>query len=227
MDISDLRAAVRFRTAEPLPGSYGSASVALRDVSTAGAQIEHTQPLRLGSKARLWFRRGDVAVSIQAEMVWSHLSKTPNEQGKYLYRSGLRVQNQDHDFGRALQVLLDRGLISPDMESLDRKRVKLKEKEAEKAGRPTVRMIRPEVNIPSDQQLLIEHARRQLLENPEEAQRWYQRAKYAITHGSVNVASDAIRNREDVLAVWEYLDRSIPISTIVLVFERMRVTPTN
>ena len=227
MDVSELRTAERFRTAEPLPGSYGSASIALRDLSAAGAQIEHTQPLRLGSKARLWFKRGDVAVSVQAEMVWSHLSKTPNEQGKYLYRSGLRVEVQDYDFGTALQTLLDRGIISPDRESLDRKRAKLVDKQAERAGRPTVRMIRPDVQIPPDQQLLIEHARKQLLSNPDEAQRWHQRAKYAITQGAANIATDAIRNREDVLAVWEYLDRTIDISTIALVFERMRLNTSN
>jgi len=71
---------------------------------------------------------------------------------------------------------------------------------------------------------MIEHARKQLLSDPNEAQRWYQRAKYAITQGNTNIAADWIRNREDVLAVWEYLERSVEISTIAIVFERSRVT---
>ena len=85
-----------------------------------------------------------------------------------------------------------------------------------------MKFLRPDIEIPVDTQLLIEHARKQLLADPMEAQRWYQRAKYAITHGTENIAGDAIRNREDVLAVWEYLERSVDISTIALVFERAR-----
>lgn len=222
MDISELRVTERFRTAEALIGSFGSASVALIDVSAFGAQIEHAQPLRIGTRARLWFKRGEVSVSLQAVTMWSHLSKTPNVQGKYLYHSGLRVETEDRDFHHALQALLDRGVLAPDRESLERKRQRELERAAERNNRPTMKFLRPDIEIPVDTQLLIEHARKQLLADPTEAQRWYQRAKYAITHGTANIAGDAIRNREDVLAVWEYLERSVDISTIALVFERAR-----
>lgn len=222
MEISELRITERFRTAEALVGSFGSASVTLLDVSASGAQIEHSQPLRIGTRARLWFKRAEISVSLQAVTIWSHLSKTPNAQGKYLYHSGVRLEADSPDFGYMLQSLLDRGVLSPDRESLERKRMRTLERAAEKNNRPTMRYLRPEIEIPADTQLLIEHARKQLLGDPLEAQRWYQRAKYAITHGTANIAGDAIRNREDVLAVWEYLERSVEISTIALVFERAR-----
>jgi PilZ domain len=223
MEVTELRIAERFRTAEPLPGSFGSASVTLLDVSSSGAQIEHSQPLRIGTRGRLWFKRGELSVSVQATMLWSHLSKSPNEEGKYLYKSGMRLEAESRDFYLALRTLLDHGVLSPDRDSLERKKQRVMERLAEKNSRPTVKYLRPDVEIPADQQLMIEHARKQLLSDPLEAQRWYQRAKYAITHGGVNVAGDAIRNREDVLAVWEYLERSVEISTIALVFERARV----
>ncbi|HSP33848.1 MAG TPA: hypothetical protein VLU46_05980 [Thermoanaerobaculia bacterium] len=207
---------------QPLSGSFGSASVELVNVSTLGAQIAHSQPLRLGMRARLWFKHGETAVSVQALTIWSHLSKTPNANGKYLYETGVRVEHADPAYEMALQALLDHGVIEPDPDSMTKKKQKQLAKIAEKAGRPIMKMLRPEVDIPPDTQLLIEHARKQLLADPVEAQRWYQRAKYAITHGSVTVAADAIRNREDVLAVWEYLERSVEISTIAIVFERMR-----
>ena len=227
MDVTELRVTERFRTAEPLAGSFGSASITLLDVSAAGAQIEHSQPLRIGTRARLWFKRGEVAVSVTASSIWSHLSKTPNAQGKLLYLSGLRLESDNRDFHYALQALLERGVISPDVESLERKRQRAVERAAQKANRPTVKYLRPEVEIAPDQQLMIEHARKQLLSDPVEAQRWYQRAKYAITHGQANVAVDAIRSREDVLAVWEYLERSVDISTIAIVFERLRASLEN
>lgn len=227
MEVQELRISERFRTSEPLAGSFGSASVTLVDVSSAGAQIEHAQPLRIGTRARLWFKRGEVAVSVTAHSLWSHLSKTPNAQGKYLYVSGLRLEYETRDFHHALQTLLDRGVISPDRESLDRKRQRQLERQQQKASRPSIKYLRPEVEIPGDQQLMIEHARKQLLADPVEAQRWYHRAKYVITHGQANVAIDAIRNREDVLAVWEYLERSVDISTIAIVFERLRALRTD
>ena len=222
MDVSELRVTERFRTAEALTGSFGSASVTLIDVSATGAQIEHSQPLRIGTRARLWFKRVDVAVNLQAVTIWSHLSKTPNVQGKYLYHSGLRIETDTSDFDYALQAMLDHGVLSPDRESLERKKKRALERIAEKNNRPTMKVLRPEFEIPAETQLLIEHARKRLLADPVEAQRWYPRAKYAITQGTATLAVDSIRNREDVLAVWEYLERSVEISTIVLVFERAR-----
>ena len=223
MDVEELRGTERLVFPKPVSGSYGSAAVEMMNVSARGAQIAHAQPLRLGMRARLWFKIGDVAVSTQALTIWSHLSKVPNEQGKYLYQSGVRVEQADTQYETSLQALLDHGVIEPDPESLEKKKKKALARVAEKNSRPIVKLLRPDVDIPPDTQLLIEHARKQLLSDPNEAQRWYQRAKYAITHGGVTIAADAIRNREDVLAVWEYLERSVEISTIAIVFERMRI----
>ena len=220
MDVTDLRSTERFRVAQPLSGSFGLATVAVVDVSAGGAQIEHTQPLRLGSRARLLLKRGEVAVAVPAQTVWSHLSKTPNSEGKYVYRSGVRLEQATQEYVAAMQLLFEQGAITADPESLERK----KKKELEKASRPVVKYLRPDVEITSDQRLLIEHARKQLLSNPDEAQRWYQRAKYAITHGTASLAGDDIHNREDVLAVWEYLERSVDVSIIAIVFERMRMS---
>ena len=223
MDVEELRSTERFVFVKPLSGSFGSASIEVMNASARGAQIAHTQPLRLGMKARLWFKHGETAVSVQALTIWSHLSKTPNANGKYLYQSGVRIEHDDPQYETSLQALLDHGVMTADPESLEKKKQKALQQLQEKTGRPIVKLLRPEVDIPPDTQLLIEHARKQLLADPVEAQRWYQRAKYAITHGAVNIAADAIRNREDVLAVWEYLERSVEISTIAIVFERMRV----
>jgi hypothetical protein len=222
MDVTDIRGTERFVFKVAVEGRYGSTDVTILNVSARGAQVAHAQPLRLGHTQRLWFKRGDIAVSVQALSIWSHLSKTPNDKGKYLYLTGLRIEKDNAEYETALQALLDRGIIAPDADSLEKKKKRDLAKIAEKTSRPVMKLLRPEVDIPPDTQLLIEHARKQLLADPDEAQRWYQRAKYAITQGGVNIAADAIRNREDVLAVWEYLERSVDISTIAIVFERMR-----
>ena len=218
-DVRELRAAERYQVLEPIAGSFGAAEVIVRNIGDQGAQIEHAQPLRLATKARLWFKRGDVAISVQAIVVWSHLSKTPNEKGKYLYLSGIRIDSQADELPRVVQALADRGLLRRDFDSLDRKRRELAEKARRQRAQPVMKMMHSGSAVPADQALLVQHAREHLRAHPNEAQKWYNRAKFAITE-SGTVAPDMIRYREDVLAVWEYLERSVELATIVKVFEK-------
>jgi hypothetical protein len=216
-DIRDLRTIERYVVVERLLGSLGAAGISILDIAEQGAQIEHSQPLRLGSRGRLWFKRGEVSASIHAMVIWSRLSEKPNDEGKLLYRSGVRL-DEGESFAEAIQALGEHGVIRRDTESLERKRRKFVEREQEKTVRPLVKMIRGE-DVPSDQALLVQHARERLQNDPEEALKWYNRARYAIVESALPIAAE-IRSREDVLAVWEYLERSIPLSTIVRVFER-------
>ena len=216
-DIKDQRAIERYVVVEPLLGSFGAAGITILDIAEQGAQIEHAQPLRLASRGRLWFKRGDVSASVQAMVIWSRLSEKPNVEGKLLYRSGLRVEDSQETFAPAIQALADHGVIKRDTESLARKRRKFVEREQEKSSKPSVKMIKTEEASP-DQALLIQHARERLQNDPEEALKWYNRARYAIVESSAPIAAE-IRGREDVLAVWEYLERSVPLSTIKRVFD--------
>jgi hypothetical protein len=220
MDVSDLRSADRFFAFEPIPGSFGAAGISVVNLAEQGAQIEHAQPIRLGTRARFWFKRDDVTIGTQALVVWSHLSKRPNSEGKLLYRSGLRVEEDIDDFFIALRTLVDRGVFHRDIEALDRKRRRLEEKEQERWGKPVVKMIRQDQAVPPDQALLIQHARERLTANPDEALKWYNRAKFALMEDGSPVSTELISHREDVLAVWEYLERSVDIATIVRVFEK-------
>jgi hypothetical protein len=214
-DVKDLRSADRYIIKEKLSGSFGYAPVTLIDLGELGVQIEHTQPLRLATTGRLWFKRGDVSVSLHAFVVWSKLSKSPNDQGKYPYRSGLRIDEPDAHFLSALQRLAQHGVIVKDDDSLNRKRKNLEAREQEKAGKPTMKHVPTEPDISPDQVLLIQHARQRLKENFDEAQKWYSRAYFAL-RGS----SDPTRYPEDVLAVWEYLERSVPLAIIQRVFNQ-------
>lgn len=218
MDVKDLRSAERYQVVEPLPGSFGSVSVTLLNIGLTGVQVQHAHPLRIGTSARLWFKRGDIAVSTHATVVWSHLSRRPNEQGKLLYQTGMLVE-EDADFAIALQALADRGVVRRDPESLERKRERILARQQEKLGKPTVRVLHPETDVPHEQALLIQHARNRLRANPDEAAKWYNRAKFAVNAEGM-VAAESIRHRHDVLAVWEYLERSVELSTIVRVFDR-------
>ena len=74
--------------------------------------------------------------------------------------------------------------------------------------------------ISPDQVLLIQHAREKLKENFDEAQKWYSRAYFALRDSRLGNAAELMRYPEDVLAVWEYLERSVPLSTIKRVFDQ-------
>ena len=217
-DIKDLRTIERYVVVERLVGSFGAAGISVIDIAEQGAQIEHPQPLRLGARGRLWFKRGEVAASVHALVIWSRLSKTPNDEGKLLYRSGLRLDEEGANFAAAIQALGDQGVIRRDTESLGRKRRKLVEREWKKTGTPSVKRVKTE-DISGDQALLVQHALERLLADPDEASRWYSRARYAIVQTGVPVSAE-IRSREDVLAVWEYLERSVPLSTIVRLIDK-------
>ena len=217
MNIEDLRSNDRFTISGPLPGSYGSASINVVNLSANGALIEHGQPIRLGTVARFWFRRSDVAVSVQALTIWSRLSKTKDDKGKLLYMSGLRIETDTDEYLLALQTLIDHGGAKRDAEALERKRRKLQDRADEKAGVPQMKMLKQTDEPSAEQVLLIQHARERLRTHPEEAQKWYNRARYA------DVAVDGLLYREDALAVWEYLERSVDLATIVRVFEKMRI----
>jgi hypothetical protein len=206
IEVKELRRAERYVAVEQLAGSYGAVSVIILDLSDAGVQIEHAQPLRVGMRARFWFRCGAASVSGQAATVWSHLARTPE---KLLYRSGIKLDD-GVELVAALRSLADQGVIRRDLESLERKRRLLIAREREKSGKPVMTLLRAEPDVPADQRLLIEQVRSRLRANPDETARLYERI----------AAGDRRDERQDVLAVWEYLERTIELATIVKVFEK-------
>jgi len=133
-------------------------------------------------------------------------------------RSGIRLEADLELFARAINGLAGSGRIRRDDASLDRKRKKLKSREQEKRLRPVIRATQPAPSIPPDQVLLVQHARDRLRDNPNEASKWYNRAKYSLAEGSFT----NIPHREEVLAVWEYLERSIDIQIIIAIFPLKR-----
>lgn len=219
-EVMELRAAERYVVPEPLIGSFGVASVTILDISDHGVQVAHAQPLRIATMGRLWFKRDDLTVSAQGIVIWSHLSQTRNEKGKLLYNSGIRVDDAASWFAGVVEALATRGIIKPDRGSLDRKRQRLTQKQRSRGGRTTPLKTGGAVpEISPEQEKLIVHARDRMKVDRDEAARWYTRARRAIENGAAG-DDNAIHLRQDVLAVWAYLDHAIDLAAIVEVFER-------
>ena len=206
IEIKELRSGQRYVLDHPVSASFGSTEVQIVNISTGGIQIIHPLPQRIGSSSRLWFRVQDTSVSTNGRMIWSHLSKDEST-GKTTYRSGIRIE--DLEFVAVVNSLVERNILKADSDSLDRKKKLLIEKEKRRSDKHMVKTL-PTESLSSEQLLLIQHARERLRANPNEAARLYQQARTA----------DAARDvREDAVAVWEYLERSIALGTITKVFD--------
>ena len=136
IEIIELRKGDRFAATERLSGTFGPVEVVIVDLSLGGAQLSHPQPLRIGTRGKLIFRRGDVSATVMAHVVWSHLSKT---RGGMSYVSGLQLEAVEPQYGMALNSLLRAGVLRKDGESLVRKKERMLEREAQrKSQQPRV-----------------------------------------------------------------------------------------
>ena len=166
--------------------------------------------------------RGDeiveITVTVPGIVIWSHLSKTTDAHGRLLYRSGVRLEADMELFASAMNRLTGSGRIQRDTASLEHKRKKQADREEELRSRPVVQMIHGATERSPDVVLLVLHARDRLRENANDAIKWYNRAKFSISEDSYS----HVHHREEVLAVWEYLERSVDIQTILDIFEMKR-----
>lgn len=223
-DVRDLRASPRFVVREPITGYFGGIDVAIRDMAAAGMQIEHAEPLKLSLKGKVGFKVDNTLFAVPGVVVWSKLSNAAQAQGQLLYRSGIKLEDEAQRFGNVINILMGRGRIAPDVDSLERKRRKVVEREQQKTATPILKIIVPrQPNIPADQLLLIQHARERLRSDPEEATKWYNRAKYAMASEEGRLEELNVHHREEVFAVWEYLERSIDVATVARAFEIKKI----
>jgi hypothetical protein len=208
MPLDQPRSTPRFHPDTPLPATFtingAPGPVGLRDLSVTGAQIEHTVPIRPATAGTLKIE----SFSARATVIWSRLA-APG-----IYRSGLRI-HEDLDLVAAkIRELLGRGIVKKhagDAAARQREAQLARQKASALLVRPL-----PRSTGPSDQQiLLIRQAREQLLMHPEDSVKWYNRARATATEDHIRIAESGRPNREDVLAVWEYLERSVDLRHVV------------
>lgn len=218
LTVQELRSAERFLLNTAITASFGAAGITIVNFSAHGLQALHAEPIKLGAEGRLAFALPNTPerVAVRARVVWSHLAKSNDPRGKYL--SGFRIEGQP-DLAAAVDRLVSMNLVTPDIESLDRKREALREKAKQRAAHSSVKIIASSSSaLTADEQLMVQHARERLQSHPDEAVKWYARAKFAPPELQARVVQ-LHHNKEDVLAVWEYLERTIDLDKIARAFE--------
>jgi hypothetical protein len=140
-EVVNTRKGDRFKVLVHIGGSFGPSEMTVVDLSLAGMQIVHPQPIRIGTRARVAFQYRDVSVTIPARLVWSHLSQKTGEAGKLLYVSGLHVEAVDPAYAAAINSLFRIGALQQDSDSMERKRARIQERE--EARKSQVKLMPP------------------------------------------------------------------------------------
>ncbi|MGZ7032431.1 MAG: PilZ domain-containing protein [Thermoanaerobaculia bacterium] len=206
------RSTARFVPERPFPAIFTilgvNTTVGIRDLSVNGAQIEHRQAIRPSTQGRLTILPDAIVPAI---VIWSQLAQTNT------YHSGLRIDEQLDVVAAAIRDLLSRGLVTKGTDTLRKKQEAALEREKARVRHLD---LTPSQTGPTPEQIaLIRHARERMLLHPEEAMKWYNRARVTASEDQVRMAGAGRVNREDVLAVWEYLERSIDLRFIVRALE--------
>ncbi|MEO8218477.1 MAG: PilZ domain-containing protein, partial [Acidobacteriota bacterium] len=186
--------------------------VLLLDISESGARIEHRERINLGAQSSLQVinpLNGD-DVQIEGCVRWSRLSSDMDAIGQHVYHSAVAFSHMHEDTHQALARLVT-ACGTHDPGSLDQKRRIINER----AHLP--RLIRTRDQISADDMKLVLWARKTLQLNSEEALKWYQRARFS--EEALAAAGGTVHYKDEVLAVWELLQRRIPVHVIALAFE--------
>jgi hypothetical protein len=140
-EVIDLRKGDRFHAVVPIAGTFNGVDVSVINVSVTGAQLMHAQPIRIGTRARLIFQQGGDMVTVQVQVVWSHLWQTPEG---HAYRSGVRLDAQDVGYAAMVNALIRSGAVERDTESLERKRQREEERELRRKSGPKYIPVPPQ-----------------------------------------------------------------------------------
>jgi len=213
ISVADSRSAPRFVAEPPIPGSFGAVGMRIIDLAERGAQIEHDEPLKLAANARLMIA-SSFPLELRARVVWSKLLNLP---GRPTYRSGLVIEEKQEIVSRALKVLVRDGKAKMDALSLDRKKRAARERQDRRAAKAAKSSAQVSSLNPDDV-LLVRQTRERLRINASEATKWYNRARHSMAVGEAKDLDERAPHRDEVVAVWEYLDRSMNLQAVARVF---------
>ncbi len=219
LTLEDNRDRQRFAISPAIEGNFGAIAVRIVNIGERGVMVDHAEPLRLAAVGRLTFKfpGSKQPIGLGAVVLWSHLSKVPSESGKYLYESGLRLTEEVDLTGRVVQHLHELSVAYPDRDSMVRKQAMLHAKAQNQP--PRMKYLHTQATlVDPDELLLVQHARDQLKIFPDEAIKWYNRARFSVPDSELH----SIPHKEDVLAVWEYLERSVSLQKIIAAFSQKR-----
>ncbi|HYC91546.1 MAG TPA: PilZ domain-containing protein [Thermoanaerobaculia bacterium] len=203
-DTPELRVAPRYVPRRQLGGTFRDLRFTLLQLSTTGLRIRHDETLRPGDVARLTLslQRPARTFAMQARVVWTSIAQ--RGEGPTFCISGLRVL----DLGPLQQVIQH-----------------LREARDLQADEGRRRQTSPLSGLTDEEVASIIRTVRRFASDPVEAGRWYSRARFALADEQIRAAApQRARDREEVVGVWECLDRKLDIGKVASVVTWLRQT---
>ncbi|HKO55172.1 MAG TPA: PilZ domain-containing protein [Thermoanaerobaculia bacterium] len=208
----DNRISPRYKPRRQVGGTFGNVKFAVLQMSESGLRIRHDETLLPGEEARMSIAlvRPQQSVLIKARVVWTSIAQRGD--GPTFCISGVRVTEHEDRLQRTVAMLRDARELEP---------------EKPPGSRAAARDETPSAlrGMSDDEVAAILRAVRKLTDDPIEASRWYARGRFATADEQVRQAlQQHARDREQVLGVWEYLERRIDLRKVAGVVSWMRST---
>lgn len=206
-DDRDQRIATRFIPLRQLGGIFGEVKFVVMQLSATGLRIRHNEPLMPGEEAKLSMAliRPARSVVVRARVVWTSIATSGTERFSI---SGLRVIEHQDRLEAAIDALRAANELQPERRAANRR------------ATDTMTILG---GISDEEMALVTAAVTKFANDPVEASRWYSRARFALADENVRrVAPERPRDREEVLGIWEYLDRQVDIGKIAGVVTWMK-----
>jgi hypothetical protein len=197
------RHAPRFIPRRQIGGIFKDVKFSIVQISASGFRIRHNDPLIPGDDAKLTFALMNPPRSflVRARVVWTSVAHYENDDANTFCISGLRVTAHEERVKNAIDILQKHHELQPE--------------QAAQSVAPS--------GVSDDEVALVMKAVQKFACDPSEATRWYSRARFALSDEHVRrTAPPRPRDREQVLGIWEYLDRQVEIPKIAGVLTWMQ-----
>jgi hypothetical protein len=205
-DRAEVRRAPRYEAKRKVSGTYRDVPFNVLEISSTGLRIRHDETIRPGDEARINVTVNKRTFTMRARVAWTTISQRGS--GPSFCISGLRVTaNIDH-LQSAVSVI--RGLDKEDPEKLS----------------PANRTPPQLAGVSDDDVAMIIRVYRRFSSDPVEAGKWYARVRGAVSDDRVREVATAMRarDREEMLGIWEYLERGVDAEAISSVVNWLRQT---
>jgi hypothetical protein len=200
---NDTRATPRYVPRRPITGIVNDVRFTIVQISASGLRIRHTEPLLPGDEAKLSFALLNPPRSfvMRARVVWTSAARYGHGGDANFSISGLRVTDHAERLAKAVDLLLAAHDLEPERRQHARRGY------SAEAMTPAAA---------TDEEIaLVLKATQRFAADPLEATRWYGRGKFALSDEHVRrAAPPKARDREEALAVWEFLDRQVELEKV-------------
>lgn len=224
--VAEARQKPRFLMHPRVPATFSGVPVSVLDLSISGLKLEHAAPMRIATSGSIHLETEEnpAHVTVRGRVVWSKLSCVADRQGKLLYQSGVRLDAVPDSvaglFGRVIHLYGER-----DARSILTKRAVMAARTSrnisQSEGAADGRKERASVCITADDVRMIRQAERMLKNNPDQASKWLNRARYSAANRRTRETPDGPRSYPtDVIVIWEYLAGKVDLDVIARVREQ-------